>query len=498
MHSETMAPSLQATQAAPFPTIAAIATGVGGGVGIIRVSGPLAEQVGRQLCDPLPESIQSHRLYLTNFHEWRPARLDASDASSVSVNSTPTRSTHSRGESIDQGLVCLMKAPNSYTGEDVLEVHAHGGAVNLNRILASIFSMGVSPAEPGEFTKRAFLAGKLDLTQAEAVAALVGSQSVQATRHARRQLSGEMGKDLSMVRKRILYFLGSIEGGLDFPDLGPEEDLSKENLAELVSIQSKLQHLASTFSNAGNVMSQGIEVLLLGRTNAGKSSLINALCGTERVLVDAEPGTTRDFVEVRTTFRDVSLTLIDTAGERLLATKLEQEGKRLAMRRGMHADLILLVVDGTAGFGNEEQKLLSEIPNQVPVLLVWNKMDGLGFTLPSVAENPFGPRMFPKEHIVSCSALCGWGLDTLKEAILQTLAPHFGEETVILNARQARLLSKASDRLYGAIQGIRLKTSMDVVAAELRLAALALGELTGEEVAESVVDEIFAQFCIGK
>lgn len=451
-------------------TIAAIATGTGGGVGIIRVSGPQAEAIGRALCRPWPAELQSHHLYYGH---------------AVAPGSAPEPAGE---EVIDHLLFCLMRAPRSYTGEDVLELHGHGGAVNLQRLLSACIAAGAVPAEPGEFTRRAFLAGKLDLTRAEAIAGLVDAQSVLAARQAQRQLAGELGQVVGELRRRATTLLGDFEGTLDFPDLEADEEVLRRARPELESLAARVEALAASFHQGGRAIQTGIELALLGRTNAGKSSLINALCGAERVLVDGQPGTTRDYVEVRTAWSELPVVLIDTAGEREGATFLEQQGLRLGRQRWRRADLALLVVDGTLGPGPEEAQLLASLPPELPHLVVWNKAD----------HTTCQP---PPAGAVACSALCGWGLDALRQRVLAAVAPQLdhGDALIVTSARQAATLSESATALRRAQAALTDgMTGSEVVAAELRTAAARLGEISGDEVTEGVLDAIFARFCVGK
>lgn len=390
-------------------------------------------------------------------------------------------------ECIDQVLFCLMRAPRSYTGEDVLEIHGHGGTINMRRLLQACLDAGAVPAEPGEFTRRAFLAGKLDLTRAEAVATLVEANSVQATRQAQRHLAGELGRTVGELRRRSVILLGDFEGMLDFPDLEADQEILQRALPELSALSGRVDALARSFHQGGKVLQSGVQVALLGRTNAGKSSLINALCGAERVLVDAQPGTTRDFVEVRASWDGLPLVLIDTAGERSDATALEQQGVRLGRARWQQADLALLVVDGTMGASREEEQILTAMPVELPRLWVWNKAD-------QQACQP------PPADAVACSALCGWGLDELRMRIFQLVAPQLdrGDELVITSARQASMLEEAGAALVRAHEALSGSGLAEVVAAELRVAAARLGEVSGHQVSSHVLDAIFSRFCVGK
>lgn len=445
------------------PTICAIASGIGGGIGIIRISGSQAIQTAQRILSPWPVEIESHRLYY--------GHVIAPESSEV----------------IDQVLFVLMRGPRSYTGEDVIEIHGHGGQVTLRRIIEVCLSVGARSAEPGEFTRRAFLAGKLDLTRAEAVASLLGAQSVQAARQATRQLGGELGARLSQQRRQVTALLGELEGLLDFPDLDEDAAILGRIRAKLSELYAQLSSLGLSFRAGGKALSSGLELALLGRTNAGKSSLVNALSGSERVLVDAKPGTTRDFVEVKAEWDGVPVTLIDTAGERADKSELEEQGLRLGQRRYSGADLALIVVDGKLGLGAEEQGLISSLPASLPYLVVWNKTDQVG-CLPVPTD------------AVGVSALNGWGLDVLRKRVLALLAGSVTaqDELVVTSARQAEGLRLAAEALARAELVIASGGAVEMAASELRIAGARLGELTGEEVTDAVLDAIFSRFCVGK
>lgn len=451
-------------------TIAAIATGSGGGVGIIRLSGPAAESIGRRVCRPWPEQITSHHLYLGQALG-------------------PLTSDTGEPEVIDQVLFCLMRAPRSYTGEDVVEIHGHGGAVNLQRLLEACYQAGATAAQPGEFTRRAFLAGKLDLTRAEAVAALVSAQSVQAARQAQRQLHGELGQIAAELRREAVALLGEFEGILDFPDAEMDAEIFKQAQGKLSSLLKRVSSLTVSFAQGGRALQTGLEIAVLGRPNVGKSSLINALCGSERVLVDESPGTTRDYVEVQVQWDGLPVTLIDTAGERADASRLELQGMRLGRERWRNADLCLLVVDGTVGLGTEEEQLLASIPESISRLVVWNKMDHAACSAPAAGA-------------IACSALCGWRLEEVRQAAVHRAAARLnlseGAELLVTSARQAAVLQRANGALYSAEVALERGQPIELITAELRVAAARLGELTGQEVSSHVIDEIFARFCVGK
>lgn len=442
-------------------TIAAIATASGGGIGIIRVSGPAAVEVGRKVCVPWPKETESHRLYL--------GRVVEAD-----------------GEVIDQVMFCLMRAPRTYTGEDVVEIHGHGGQINLQRLLGAVLAAGASAARPGEFTKRAFLNGKLDLTRAEALAALIDARSVRASRLAQRQMAGGLEAMVRDLRRRGVQLLSQVEGAIDFPDL--EETGEPDLGTEAAALAEEVAALARSFERGGRAVRSGIEVAFIGHTNAGKSSLINALAASERLLVDASPGTTRDFVEVRSDWGGVAVNMVDMAGHRDEATDLERLGSVLARRRAEDADLIVLVVDGTQGLSALDQQAL-ERHGERRHLVAWNKLDQR-----LCREPP------PLDDVVVCSALCGWGLHQLQARALQIVAPQLGEdgELLVISERQARLLKEAALLLRAGAVLLRGDRAMDLVAAELRRAVEMLGAVTGESLEAAVVDGIFEQFCVGK
>ncbi|HNI59902.1 MAG TPA: tRNA uridine-5-carboxymethylaminomethyl(34) synthesis GTPase MnmE [Pseudomonadota bacterium] len=452
------------------PTICAIASGIGGGIGIIRISGSDAVAIAARILSPWPAEPESHRLYYGQVLS--PLLPDALSSSR---------------EVLDHGMFCLMRAPRSYTGEDVVEIHGHGGAVSLRRIVDAAICAGARAAEPGEFTRRAFLAGKIDLTRAEAVASLLSAQSVQAARQATRQLSGELGLQVGELRRQVTQLLGEMEGLLDFPDLDEDVVILRRLRERLLALANRLGALGGSFRLGGKALSTGLELALLGRTNAGKSSLVNALSESERVLVDAKPGTTRDFVEVRAEWDGIPITLIDTAGERDDKSELEAQGLKLGQKRYSGADLALVVVDGKIGLGPEEERLIAALPSTLPHLIVWNKTDQVGcLPIPGGA--------------IGVSALNGWGLRQLRQAVLSRLAGSVTaqDELLVTSARQADALRQASLALARAEDVIASGAAVEMAASEVRIAQSRLGEITGEEVSGDVLDAIFSRFCVGK
>lgn len=477
-------------------TIAAIATARGGPIGIVRVSGPRAAAIGAALCAPWPDPPRSHHLIYGRVHDPGDGRL------------------------LDRALFCLMRGPRSFTGEDILEIHAHGGALNLGEIYQAALRAGASPAQPGEFSLRAFLNGKLELTQAESVAELIGASSHAAARHARRQLDGALGRHLRALRERALHLLADLQGALDFPELEPDPDyagapaLSAEDpdshsldarlRRELPALRADVSALLQSYRSVGRALERGVEIALVGQANAGKSSLLNSLCGRERALVDHEPGTTRDYIEVATEWDGYPVRLVDTAGLRAEAAGVERRGLRQQRARLHHADLVLLVVDGCgpaplahdAGSG-----ALAALPPDVPVVIAYNKIDAVACRPPALPLP--AATGIQDQDVIPCSALCGWGLAALRRRILDRLLLRgdADEGLVITSARQAEHLTEAESALTEALAAAGAgptHAAWDLALEALSTCARALGQITGEDLQPHVLDAIFSRFCVGK
>jgi tRNA modification GTPase len=435
----------------PRDTIAAIATARGaGGVAIVRVSGPeaiaiVAGMVGQGEAE-LPDRVLVHGV--------------ARDRG---------------GARLDEVLVVAMRAPRSYTGEDVAEVHGHGGTVNAGRLLREVLERGARLADAGEFTRRAFEHGKVDLAAAEGLLGVIEAASERAWRVAQGQLAGALSETVAGLRREATALLAEIEACVDFPEEGLEFLVSKQVAGAARALAARCDALAGTF-RLGRALRDGIEVALVGPVNAGKSSLLNALVGRERALVAAEPGTTRDYVEVRVEWDGIAVTLIDTAGERttVVASEVEERGIALGRERAANADVRVWIDE--AGQGNT---------NDPATLLVRSKAD-LG------GETPAG--------VLATSARTGAGLDALRARILEVAgAAGEGDDTVVVTSeRQRGLLERASRGLARSADALSAAMPAEVVAVDARDALSALASVTGEEVGEDVLDALFARFCIGK
>jgi tRNA modification GTPase len=451
-------------------TIAAIATPPGeGGIGIVRLSGeqafPIAERLFRRRGGSKP--LQSHRAYF-----------------GVIVDPAT-------GETLDRALLLPFRAPHSYTGEDVVEFHCHGSPYLLRRVLELVWREGARPAEPGEFTLRAFLNGKLDLAQAEAVADLIRARSEAQLRSALALHEGRLSHQVHALGDELLRLLATVEAHIDF-----SEELGELDPHTLIpDLQSLLQRLDALLqgARAGRILREGARVAIVGRPNVGKSSLLNALLGEERAITTDIPGTTRDTLEESLIIGGVPIVILDTAGLRESADVVEQIGIERARRAAERADLILFVYDLTAPDWDADRALLETLPVHAPKLLVGNKMDAA-----DPAQVQRACSVFPDSVLIS--ALTGAGLDALQEAILTALeVQRIGEETLTLtHQRHIQAVADAKRALEHARDALQHGYSPDLIAVDLRAAWLALGAITGETADETLVQRIFRDFCIGK
>ena len=445
-------------------TIAALATPAGtAAIAVVRASGPEAKRLVREIFgdSPLPRSA---------FHaDYR----------------------NHAGALVDDVLFTFFKGPHSYTGEDALEVSCHGNPFIAQKILEDFFVRGCRPAEPGEFTQRAFLNGRMDLSQAEAVMDLIHARSERALAAANQQLRGALGRRLGVLVDGLLGVIARLEAYIDFP----EEDLPPEDRAvvarELERITTETDRLLAT-NHYGELLRDGIRTVIIGPPNAGKSSLLNRLVGRERALVSAEPGTTRDFIEERVIVGPHGLRLIDTAGLNPAPAPLEKRGIAKTLERAGEADLFLLVLDAahpTPVLPDE----LSRCINERNTLVVLNKID-LGPANPGASA----PAGLPAVRV---SALTGAGFVDLVAAIIRhadSFQAGVGEELVTINARHAHALTRASAGLREALAQLAENGPVELLASDLRDVLDAYGEISGKIDNERILDQIFAQFCIGK
>jgi tRNA modification GTPase len=454
-----MTPEPEGPPGSELDPIAAIATPAGaGGVGIVRISGPGALDIVCRVIGKGPDELPDRLL----------CYAVARDRD---------------GLRIDEVLAVAMRGPRSFTGEDVAEIHGHGGAVNMGRLLAAVLDAGARQAGPGEFTRRAFEHGRLDLTRAEALASVIEASSERAWRIAQAQLEGGLGERIGGERERVVALLADIEVSIDFP----EEDVElAENEAlgrRAEAIAADLAALAASFE-VGKALREGIEVALVGPVNAGKSSLLNALVESERALVAEQPGTTRDVLEARVEWEGIPITLVDTAGERDAETDVERRGIELGRRRARHADVELVLIPADRASAGE---LPAASARRIVVL---SKADRL-------AEWPAPPAT----PAIATSAHTGEGLDLLKRAVVEAVsgtAREADDGVIVTSERQRRGIAAAADALSRARARLTEGAPAEISAIDVREASARLAEVLGDEVADEMLDDLFSRFCIGK
>ncbi len=393
------------------------------------------------------------------------------------------------GKVIDSAIATYFKAPASYTGEDMVEISCHGGVAVISETLAALFAAGAEQAEPGEFTRRAFLNGKLDLTQAEAVADLLSARTKQAAENAAFQLGGSLGRELKEVRHGIVDIAAHFYAFVDFPDEGVEDFCPEEKLPYLMELRDRLEKLKTGFRRA-EVYHDGVECAIIGRPNVGKSSLLNAILGYDRSIVDNEAGTTRDTVEASAVVGGVLLNIIDTAGLRDDAGRVESIGVERSRTAAQKAELVLFVVDGSEPPTDEEIELAREFGENA--ICVVNKADLEQFDRNEVTDR------FHRVCVIS--AKTGEGMDELGNAVSEAVFAGETAETehIMTNPRQRAAVIRAAEALDEAIAAIHAGMTADALCVDLESAAEELGAVTGENVSDDVISEIFSHFCVGK
>ena len=472
-------------------TIAAVSTPPGrGGIGVVRISGPRAGGIAKGVLRRRPEPRVA----------------------------TAARFLGEDGEALDHGIALWFPAPRSYTGEDLLELQGHGGPVVLDRVAARLFTLGARPARPGEFTERAFLNGKLDLAQAEAVADLIDAATEEAARLARRSLDGALSRKVEAAVSSLVRIRTSVEGALDFPD----EEVPEPSAGALVERIAQVRAEVSAAREAaarGNRLREGFAVVIVGRPNVGKSSLLNRLVGRERAIVTEVPGTTRDTLHEPLQVDGLPLRIVDTAGLHPTEDPVERMGiARTWAAVEDEADAVLAVVDDRHGLEAADREWLARLPRRLPRIVVYNKIDLTGsppgpaepaeVVEPVEADVPGGRFRAPPpseedrpgtEHRIFLSARTGAGVEVLCERI-KTLAGYESGAEGLFMARRRHLtaLDDALAALDSARSGLDEGAGSELAAEDLRLAQRALGEITGEFTADDLLGRIFAAFCIGK
>lgn len=455
-------------------TVAAIATPQGiGGVGMIRISGPKAKEVLKNLWKNSNKTVDkfvTHRLYYGSF-------IDPLG-----------------GEIVDKGLAAWMQAPHSYTGEDVVEIQVHGSPLVLEKILQSCLKAGAQPAGPGEFTKRAYLNGKIDLTQAEAVADLIAASSEEGLKQAKEHLAGRLSTRIKEFQDELVRLRAFVEASIDFPEEEIELIQKEGVLKRLQPMRVALSSLLATF-HEGRIHREGVQTVLVGRPNVGKSSLFNALVGENRAIVHRKPGTTRDAIEERCQFGGVLFHLFDTAGLRSDAKEVEAIGVHKSEALLKEADLILWVLDGSTAMKKEDIDFLSSL-NLAKTIVCVNKVDlGLRWKSDSILLNK------EKKFLALVSALRGDGLRGLQDLMTdwaQSQRPTEASSVRITKLRHLQVLEGAHEELKSAEKILEGQAGAELIAFHLKKAHERLGQITGSNVSEDLLDTIFAEFCIGK
>ena len=446
-------------------TIYALSTPLGNGIAVIRISGPQAKNALHELFSHSAE-YKSHHLYYGKI-----GRLD---------------------HTLDEGMAVLMRAPKSYTGEDCVEFHCHGSRAVVHALFTELQSLGFSPAEPGEFSRRAFENGKMDLAQAEAVMDLIHADAQRSANAALTQLQGTLSSQITQMQDRLTDVIAELEATIDYPEEDWLDDTFERIMLALENIQSDLHH-ALEHAKGGRILREGFKVSLIGRPNVGKSTLFNALLGTDRAIVTPHAGTTRDLIEESLVINGYLIRLLDTAGIRESEDEVEQIGIERTRAQFASSDLLLLLLDASQPLREEDARLIHQT-HAINRLVVCNKSD-----LPS-AWKPHQISALKNDRIIFIAANQENGLDSLLDALseyLATLLPSDGYSALFQNQRHIDAARRAYHSVSDALHAMH-DQDMDCVSIDARRAWFALGEITGETVDESIIDRIFSTFCLGK
>ena len=470
-------------------TIAAIATPLGeGGLAVVRLSGPRASAIADKSFQPVGKSsLQPSAAATHTIHFGRIVRDQ---------------------KVIDEVLLAVLRAPHTFTREDTVEITCHGGLLPAKLVLDTLLANGARAAEPGEFTRRAFLNGRIDLAQAEAVADLIHSRTELALAAANEQLAGKLSQRINQLRDEMMQTLAHVEAHIDFPDEDIAPDTKEQLLKRLEHGVAFMDELLRT-ANEGQILRRGIRAAIVGRPNVGKSSLLNQLLGHNRAIVSPIPGTTRDTIEETANIRGLPVVFIDTAGLREARDEIEQEGVRRSRESLARAEFILHVLDASEPLTPADEKYFAEFAGKKRILVV-NKVDLPGklvvdsvrssaFRRSSASEPPEGGT--PNIPVVEVCCLSGQGIEALKDAIKELVWS--GEITagmlqVMINSRHQDALTRARAATQRTLEVLRAGETLELAAGELRIAVNAVGEIVGKTATEDLLDSIFSQFCIGK
>ena len=471
-------------------TIAAIATPLGeGGLAVVRISGPQAFVIADKCFLPIGKS-------------------------SLKPSAATTHTIHfgkivRQGRSVDEVLLAVLRAPRTFTREDTVEITCHGGLLPAKLVLDTLLENGARPAEPGEFTRRAFLNGRIDLAQAEAVADLIHSRTELALAAANEQLAGKLSQRINELRDEMMKTLAHVEAHIDFPDEDILPDTKEQLLKRLERGIAFMDELLRT-ANEGQILRRGIRAAIVGRPNAGKSSLLNQLLGHDRAIVSPIPGTTRDTIEETANIRGLPVVFIDTAGLREARDEIEQEGVRRSRESLARAEFILHVLDASEPLTSADEKYFAEFAGKKRILVV-NKMDlPRKLNLPSERGSPEPQQVGnvgsaaagdSRAPVVDVCCLSGQGIEALKDSIKELVwSGEIRAEMlqVMINSRHQDALTRARAATQRTLDVLRAGETLELAAGELRIAVNAVGEIVGKTATEDLLDSIFSQFCIGK
>lgn len=488
-------------------TIAAISTALSdSGIGIIRVSGSEAlSSVNRIFVNAKYErkllGYKTHTIhygyivdydYICKYDDLH-ANIDFSEGK---------LSEDVRNHILDEVMVSVMKGPHSFTKEDVVEINCHGGVMMVKKILENVIKTGVRVAEPGEFTKRAFLNGRIDLSEAEAVMDIIHSKSEFALKNSVKQLKGSLSQKIKELRSKMIYEIAYIESALDDPEHYDLTEYPEELRKKILFIQDDIAKLIDSFEN-GKVWSEGINTVIVGKPNAGKSSLLNAIVGTDRAIVTDIPGTTRDTIEENVMFHGINLHMIDTAGIRNTEDTVEKIGVQKSIDHIEDADLVLYVVDSSVPLSEEDMDIMNLVKNRKCIVLL-NKNDLEQIVSENVIREMFSnidANAFDNVHIISSSTMKENGMDAFSKLLSDLFINGYvkmNDEVVITNIRHKEALMASEESLQKVLESIDMCMPEDFFSIDLMSAYSSLGYIIGEEVGDDLVQEIFTKFCMGK
>lgn len=456
-------------------TIAAISTAPAiGGIGIVRMSGKDCFEVLEKIFKPKnPETIENIAGYIIKY--------------GTIVNPETNRV-------VDEVLVSYFKCPKSYTAENMCEINSHGGIVVLREILELCLKNGAELAKPGEFTERAFLNGRIDLTQAEAIIDIINAKSTREAQESANQLEGYLSRKINEIREKIMDIMVKIEANIDYPEYDVEEVSNKDAENKLKEIENELIKLSKTFEN-GKILKEGVKIAIIGSPNAGKSSLLNSMLKEERAIVTDIAGTTRDIIEEQISIEGIPFKVIDTAGIRDAKDKIEQIGIEKSKKAANEADVILAVFDSSVPLNDEDREILNLLKHKKSIIVL-NKTD-----LKQIVNNECKEIQDVNTEVINISLKNNEGLERIYESLVKMFnlnQINLDNELTITNIRHQELINKAMESTRKALNDLNNSMPIDIISINIKEILEHLGEITGDNVSEDIIKSIFAKFCLGK